>query len=185
MFSRYTRKTFEASSTAEYPSITQLMEFVRSRVAILEVMGDTKKSSMLTASKGGKSTGQSVKGGELLRKRYSSRAMSFVTAKIDVKCLSCSEQHKLTKFKSRSNDDRARWTRENRLCFICFGADHWVPRCKSKPNCNKCTRRHHFLLHSSEESHEIRTRQPPLTCQLFQCVRRSDGHLSRRRRRYC
>ncbi|KAL4141999.1 hypothetical protein QTP88_004531 [Uroleucon formosanum] len=160
----HTRKTFEASNTAEYPSITQLLEFVRSRVAILEVVGDTKKSSVLAASKGGKSTGQSVKGGDPLGKRSSSRAMSFVTAKTDVKCPCCSEQHKLTsciKFKSWTNEDRVRWTRENRLCFICFGADHWVPRCKSKPNCNKCTRRHHFLLHSSEDESRDKDETPP------------------------
>ncbi|KAL4083557.1 hypothetical protein QTP88_028873 [Uroleucon formosanum] len=160
----HTRKTFEASNTAEYPSITQLLEFVRSRVAILEVVGDTKKSSVLAASKDGKSTGQSVKGGDPLGKRSSSRAMSFVTAKTDVKCPCCSEQHKLTsciKFKSWTNEDRVRWTRENRLCFICFGADHWVPRCKSKPNCNKCTRRHHFLLHSSEDESRDKDETPP------------------------
>ncbi|KAL4108119.1 hypothetical protein QTP88_018370 [Uroleucon formosanum] len=160
----HTRKTFEASNTAEYPSITQLLEFVRSRVAILEVVGDTKKSSVLAASKDGKSTGQSVKGGDPLGKRSSSRAMSFVTAKTDVKCPCCSEQHKLTsciKFKSWTNEDRVRWTRENRLCFICFGADHWVPRCKSKPNCNKCTQRHHFLLHSSEDESRDKDETPP------------------------
>ncbi|KAL4082440.1 hypothetical protein QTP88_029907 [Uroleucon formosanum] len=43
----HTRKTFEASNTAEYPSITQLLEFVRSRVAILEVVGIRRRVACL------------------------------------------------------------------------------------------------------------------------------------------
>ncbi|KAL4143914.1 hypothetical protein QTP88_006168 [Uroleucon formosanum] len=40
-----TRKLFEANSTVDYPSIGQLLDFLRSRVAILEVVGESHKGS--------------------------------------------------------------------------------------------------------------------------------------------
>lgn len=44
-----TRQLFEASSTADYPSLTQLLEFVRTRVAILEVVGELPNKAALSA----------------------------------------------------------------------------------------------------------------------------------------
>lgn len=59
-----TRQLFEASSTADYPSLTQLLDFVRSRVAILEVAGELpNKSTLLLPVKSGKSSGPFRKGG--------------------------------------------------------------------------------------------------------------------------
>ncbi|KAL4154263.1 hypothetical protein QTP88_002088 [Uroleucon formosanum] len=40
-----TRKLFKANSTVDYPSIGQLLDFLRSRVAILEVVGESHKGS--------------------------------------------------------------------------------------------------------------------------------------------
>ncbi|KAL4126236.1 hypothetical protein QTP88_010462 [Uroleucon formosanum] len=40
-----TRKLFKANSTVDYPSIGQLLDFLRSRVAILEIVGESHKGS--------------------------------------------------------------------------------------------------------------------------------------------
>lgn len=173
----HTRKLFEAQSTADYPSITQLLEFVKSRVAILEVVSDPKKGGVTTMSqKVVRSTGSSGKGGEQAGKRSSYRPTSLVTARGDSKCPCCSDPHKLTscaQFKSWSSDDRAAWTREHKLCLNCFSADHWVPRCKIKSNCNKCSRKHNSLLHGAEGEHHSNNETPPATVSMCASVRRS------------
>ncbi|KAL4126593.1 hypothetical protein QTP88_010805 [Uroleucon formosanum] len=57
-----TRRLFEASNLTDYPTVHQLIDFIRSRVAILEVAGGSHKStpsSAASSSKLGKPTGQS------------------------------------------------------------------------------------------------------------------------------
>ncbi|XP_008185462.1 uncharacterized protein LOC103310096 [Acyrthosiphon pisum] len=91
-----TRKLFEAQSTADYPTLTQLLEFVRSRVAILEVVGDTKKGGVpVVSQKGVKLTGSSGKGGKHPGKRLNFRPTSLVAANGDKKCPCCSDLHKV------------------------------------------------------------------------------------------
>ncbi|XP_025193651.1 uncharacterized protein LOC112593472 [Melanaphis sacchari] len=183
----HTRKLFEAQSTADYPTLNQLLEFVRSRVAILEVVGDSKKVGVNTVpQKGVKLTGASGKGGEQPGKRLGYRPTSLVTADTDTKCPCCSNFHNLTsctQFKSWSIEDRMSWTREHKLCLNCFSADHWVPRCKVKSNCNKCSRKHNSLLHSSEVEYRNKDETPsPLMCL---CVRPSRDHPLQQRRPCC
>ena len=36
---------------------------------------------------------------------------------------------------------------EKKLCFLCLGYGHLVPKCHSKNKCDKCGKRHHILLH--------------------------------------
>lgn len=171
----HTRKLFEASSSADYPSITQLLDFVRSRVSILEVVDNPHKNSATCVfHKGERLIGQFRKGGEQPGKRQSSRPMSLITSKSDNKCPCCSEAHKVascTQFKSWSAEERIRWTREHRLCFICFSTEHWVPQCKIKANCLKCSRKHHFLLHTDDERRNNKE-TPPSNTSLCASVRR-------------
>lgn len=44
-------------------------------------------------------------------------------------------------------DDRGRWTRTQGLCLVCFDANHWANKCKSKTRCTSCSRNHNTLLH--------------------------------------
>lgn len=107
--------------------------------------------------------------------------MSLVTAKSDSTCPCCSEAHKLascTQFKSWSVEDRTRWTRDHRLCFICFSVDHWVPQCEIKPNCNKCSRNHHFLLHNADDERRSKRETPTVSASLCASVRRPPTSLA-------
>ncbi|KAL4153798.1 hypothetical protein QTP88_001631 [Uroleucon formosanum] len=146
-----TRRLFETSSSTDYPTVHQLIDFIRSRVAILEVAGESHKGTpSATSSKFGKPTGQFRTGGERAGKTQGYRPTSLVTTKSSSVCICCSEPHNLascSKFKSWPVDERSRWTREHKLCFVCLSADHWVPKCRSKISCTKCSRRHHYLLH--------------------------------------
>ncbi|XP_022163934.1 uncharacterized protein LOC111029283 [Myzus persicae] len=171
-----TRRLFEASSSTDYPTANQLIDFLRSRVAVLEVAGDSHKStpSAAASSKFGKPTGQSRTGGERSGKPQGYRPTSLVTAKSGSVCPCCSESHNLaacTKFKSWPVDERSRWTREHKLCYVCFSADHWAPRCRSKINSSECSRRHHYLLHvPAGERHDKPETPSPVSAPASCCA---------------
>jgi hypothetical protein len=54
-----TRKLFESSNTSDYPTIEELLKFLRNRVAVLEIVGEPRKNSTsLTQSKSTFHSGQ-------------------------------------------------------------------------------------------------------------------------------
>lgn len=72
----HTRKLFEVSSSAAYLSIAHLLYFVRSRVAILEVVDDPHKNSVSNVPfKGVRLTGQVHKRGEQESDKISDRCL--------------------------------------------------------------------------------------------------------------
>lgn len=154
----YTRKLFETDTSIDFPSVKGLLDFVKSRVAVLEIAGDQprKANAVNTAtrseSKIDSKVTQSRKGGDRFRTSGSSyTASSFVTSSSSA-CPCCSEPHALdscNRIKSWTVDDRVRWLREKKLCFICLSADHWANKCKSKYKCTECNRKHHHLIHKS------------------------------------
>uniref|UniRef100_A0A2S2PHQ7 Peptidase A2 domain-containing protein n=1 Tax=Schizaphis graminum TaxID=13262 RepID=A0A2S2PHQ7_SCHGA len=146
-----TRKLFESTVTSDYPSMSELLTFVESRVSILELVGDSssRTNKGTTASKPFYGD-QLRKVGDRHKGQQSSHVTSFVTAASNKICPCCSEPHLLEscpRFKSWTVDDRTRWTREKKLCFMCFSAGHWSNQCKSKNRCHLCNRRHHHLVH--------------------------------------
>jgi hypothetical protein len=97
--------------------------------------------------------------------------MSFVTAKGDISCTCCAGSHALgvcTRFKSWAADSRTQWARENRLCFNCLSIGHWIQKCKAKPNCKECSRKHHTLLHLSPDKRQ--SREEPTPVKLAVCA---------------
>ncbi|XP_050064833.1 uncharacterized protein LOC126553757 [Aphis gossypii] len=171
-----TRKLFEANSSTDYPSIGQLLDFLRSRVAILEVVGESHKSSHNNASF--KSTGQFRTGGEYTGKP---RLTSLVTSRSNSTCPCCAGSHALTscsRFKNWGPDERSRWTLEKKLCFNCFSDEHWAPECNVKSSCQNCTRKHHSLLHhtSSSRDRDVRNESPAAEASLCASVPRPLPH---------
>lgn len=172
-----TRKLFEANSTVDYPSIGQLLDFLRSRVAILEVVGESHKGSTNNAPS--KSAGQFRKGGDYAGKP---RLTSLVTSKSNSTCPCCAGTHALTscsRFKNWGPDERARWTRDKKLCLNCFSDEHWVPKCNSKSSCQNCSRKHHSLLHhniSSSRDRDVQNEPPAAEASLCASVQRPPPH---------
>jgi len=131
--------------------MSELLTFVESRVSILELVGDSssRTNKGTTASKLFYGD-QLRKGGDRHKGQQSSHVTSFVTAASNKSCPCCSEPHLLElcpRFKSWTVDDRIRWTREKKLCLMCFSAGHWSNQCKFKTRCHLCNRRHHHLVH--------------------------------------
>lgn len=159
-----TRTLFESKVTSDFPSICEMLNFVETRVAILELVGDpshkiNRSSAVLKPVHGD----QSRKGGDRYKRQQTSQAASLVTAAPSKTCPCCTEPHLLescTRFKSWSVEKRARWTRENKLCFVCFNAGHWANNCKSKTRCHQCNRRHHHVVHIHSGDQRNREDEP-------------------------
>jgi len=151
-----TRNLFETSTTSDYPTIDELMKFLRNRVAVLEVVGEHRDQRAVIAHPNSTSQQGHLKKdtNRSGKPRFSSHPTALVATKPSSSttnsCPCCSGAHGLgvcARFKTWAVDERSRWTRERKLCFNCFSADHWAPKCTAKSRCQDCSRRHHSLLH--------------------------------------
>lgn len=132
----------------QQPTYEELKKFIDMRRTTLEMIEKTQKTLPTATSKpdskfvnfrSAKKTPQS-----------SSSTRVFHTAKEEDKCLLCAQPHFVMfceAFKRKTASQRRdlvanRW----HLCFNCLGA-HSVKTCYSKKRCQKCSGRHHTLLH--------------------------------------
>ncbi|KAL7724796.1 hypothetical protein ACLKA6_000431 [Drosophila palustris] len=86
---------------------------------------------------------------------------SFVTRN-DSSCPVCGHgNHLITdckQFAGMGVSDRMATVRKYRLCFICLDNKHQASKCSSRRYCERCTGRHHTLIHVEKEK---RTLGPP------------------------
>jgi len=120
----HTRKLFETNTTRDIPSMNDLLEFVKSRVIVLEIVGDQPRKANSTSSatraevKSGSYGTQSRKGGDRFRKAGPNITSSFVTTGSSKACPCCAESHALNscnRIKSWSVEDRVRLLQEKKL----------------------------------------------------------------------
>lgn len=143
----FCRKLFESTVSDDFPTVDNLILFVRSRISILENAGETHKS-IFKSSQVSDMTGNKFKSGK-------TPPISLVVEKPSnppVPCLCCKETHALEscpQFGSWPVLVRSQWSRDHKLCFICFSDKHWSNRCKSKLRCGTCSKGHHTLLHGA------------------------------------
>lgn len=153
-----TRKLFEStvSENTDYPSIGNLIKFIRGRITVLENVGDSRKHSVQS---------KSLPAAGLYHKNHSGKnhPVALVTTKPSDKgpdssttpCPCCSDPHTLSscpRYRSWSVDDRNQWAHDHKLCFNCLGSSHWLRACQSKTRCHTCSIKHHFLLHGATPS---------------------------------
>lgn len=149
----YTRKLFETNTMIDFPSMNDLLTFVESRVAVLEIVGDQPRKAVVTSAPTNSvgQNSQSRRGGDRFRKQEPSyTASSLLIGGAGKACPCCAEAHALescNRIKSWTVEDRVRWLRRKKLCFVCFSADHWANKCQSKYRCSECNRKHHHLIH--------------------------------------
>jgi len=158
----HTRKLFETKTTTDFPSMNDLLKFVKSCVVVLEIVGDQPRKANATSLatkaelKPGSYGTQFRKGGDRVRKAGPPNVKSsFVTTGLSKACPCCAESHALdscNRIKAWSVDDRVQWLREKKLCFICLSAEHWANKCRSKYRCTECKRWHHDLIHKSSSN---------------------------------
>lgn len=130
-----TRKLFESTVTVDYPSFDDLLNFVHSRVSLLEIVGDPRKLVGETSSNAAVQIGQKKPSGfNRYRSRDSNRPTAVTSINAETVCLCCKDAHAIiscSKFKGWSLEARCEWARKQRLRFRCLGDDHWAPKCRS------------------------------------------------------
>lgn len=154
----FDRKLFESSCSSPYPTVGELLDFVRSRISILENAGDNRK--VISESKSFKQVVTHTS------QKLSPTAMVIakpISGTHEV-CPCCTGKHALevcNQFQTWSVDNRNKWTREKRLCFTCLSHKHWSNRCRSKTRCDQCLRKHHRLLHGAATPQPTGDARPP------------------------
>ena len=69
----------------------------------------------------------------------------------EVKCSVCNQEHEVVKceqFKQKNVNERYSHLRKHGLCFNCLRKGHRTDGCSSTNSCQKCSKRHHTLLHT-------------------------------------
>jgi len=144
----YTIKLFEAQLVNGFPTVHDLLRFVKSRVAILECIPQEPTSKQPNSHKTSKTTSHNTKKPLL----HTSMVTRSNPSKAAQSCKCCNGTHGLTlcpKFKGWTQEMRNTWARDQRICFRCLSTGHWVTKCKSSNVCGQCSRWHHTLLHST------------------------------------
>ncbi|KAF0719706.1 Integrase catalytic domain-containing protein, partial [Aphis craccivora] len=146
-----TRKLFESTvlNDADYPSVDNLLRFIRGRITVFENVGDSRKPGAQSKSL--------PAAAPLVRNHLTKgHPVALVAAKPSgaspASCLCCSGSHSLStcpQLRSWSVDDRNRWAHDHRLCFNCLSSSHWLRACQSKSRCHTCSKKHHSLLHGA------------------------------------
>lgn len=161
----YSIKLFEAQLANGFPTVQELLKFVKSRVAILECIPPEPTSKQSNSHKSTKTTSHNARKPPL----HTSMVTSSNPSKVSQSCTCCKGTHVLTscpKFKGWTQEIRNNWARDNKICFRCLRTGHWVTKCKSSNVCGQCSPRHHSLLHSagsaapSKEENSPDARQP-------------------------
>lgn len=154
-----TRKGFEAINNNEFPTAADVVSYVKNRVSILEAVNFTSSSRRPLA--------QQERPKPSLRRHDEKRSkVTLHTSRLSndpaLKCLFCSKDHSSVQcpnFEGLSMDARYQTARDKKVCFRCLNSTHWSNRCKINKPCDKCSGRHHSLLHRDYQETEKRT--PP------------------------
>ncbi|KAF0736570.1 Integrase catalytic domain-containing protein, partial [Aphis craccivora] len=160
-----TRRLFEQGNSVDFPTVDNLLCFVKDRVEVLENSGSAQTYfPAKPPTKATISLPKSANPKPQTTKAFRGHERSPVTLVANKqgddprRCWQCSGPHSLascSEFKGLSIDDRYALVSKHRLCMICFDNNHWANKCKS--SCSNCRGRHHQLLHR-DNSH---AKNPP------------------------
>jgi hypothetical protein len=165
----YSIKLFEAQLANGFPTVKDLLSFVKSRVAVLECVSREPSSKHVNSQKSAKVVSY---GSKVFNKSKPPHHTSMLTNNTPFRaqssCKCCTGAHALTactKFKNWSQDARNTWAREQRICFRCLRSDHWASKCKSSTVCGQCSRNHHSLLQPTPSDNRVREEHSPAVSQ--------------------
>lgn len=148
------RTLFESQLTTEYPTVSDLFTFLKSRVAVLERVQGVSGIQSVFSLQLKDQVNNAPKWSCRPNKMPSSSLVSFTSSSSLSLCKCCGNRHSLeacNKFQSKTIDERSQWARTQRICFACLLGDHWANQFKSQKLCSVCSRRHHTLLHPKEK----------------------------------
>lgn len=151
------RTLFETSNHEEYPSVEALFAFIKSRITVLEHVGETAVGGAVPRTRYKEEESRRPHKQEGFRSLVSTNSTTKPSPTV---CKCCSGSHSVSvcsKFKGWSVSARVKWVRDQRVCFLCLSDKHWSNQCRSKVYCSYCARKHHALIHEDQRapSHEV------------------------------
>ncbi|XP_055910658.1 uncharacterized protein LOC129945022 [Eupeodes corollae] len=137
----------------EIPTWKSLDDFLASRYKILESVEEVKQCPRKSANQSSNLNSKKVNSFHVEQKNFS--------------CKVCNSNHPLRsckKFLDMDVSSRRKVVQVQKYCYNCLALTHAVYECKSKVSCDKCGRRHHSLLHFSQQKQSSQdTISPPLS----------------------
>ncbi|XP_055910525.1 uncharacterized protein LOC129944888 [Eupeodes corollae] len=137
----------------EIPTWKSLDDFLASRYKILESVEEVKQCPRKSANQSSNLNTKKVNSFHVEQKNFS--------------CKVCNSNHPLRsckKFLDMDVSSRRKVVQVQKYCYNCLALTHAVYECKSKVSCDKCGRRHHSLLHFSQQNQSSQdTRSTPLS----------------------
>lgn len=143
-----TRKLFESSAPPDFPSVKDLLTFVQSRVAILEIAGDYQKRPNNRSQLAPHSNAFTKK--TQMKLITTSLVVSKSSGLKGESCPNYNGKHAIVacrQFLSLSVEDRNHWAREHGVCYTYLSNKHWVNKCPSQLRRETYSKKHHTLLH--------------------------------------
>lgn len=151
------RTKFESSRVGHndtMPKVSELIEFLQSRVATMDCAVDGVTRSSLGLGQGSHRTTQIKQGHNSQFQK--SVFVSSSEPRVSKPCVLCNESshsiYRCPEFLNSSATDRQTIARNRKLCFNCLGVAHVLSACSSAQNCFRCKQRHHTLLHTDGRS---------------------------------
>ena len=135
------------------PTIEMVIDFLQLRSISLQ--SDLHYKATPCTNSGSSNKHSSSKPGRVLATRGDSPKDS---------CPSCKGEHRLFRcsdFGGWDVDRRSQFVRQQYLCFNCLSPAHSVRQCPSKRTCNTCGRKHHTMLHKTEDPVPTNGTPPP------------------------
>lgn len=142
-----TRELFERDNKMDFPTIDDLVTFIKRRVKVLE---NVSIPSSKWVQKGRIANIQSKKASVLVAANDQEK----------IKCPLCKNNHDLkdcTKFLKMPASNRHMLVSSFRRCFRCLSSKHISSSCDSENMCNSCGEAHHSLLHFKKSHYKTST----------------------------
>lgn len=145
-------QSFELSiRDKEIPTSTDLVDFVRHHIKILERTNTSNNNIKQTYPTRNNNISQSRSQNSVQPKVSHTFAVledNDVNKRSCIFCKTSSHSHlyECTAFKKMAVNERFAFIKENRLCINCFSASHNTMKCGSRNSCKMCSKRHHSLL---------------------------------------
>ncbi|XP_071581069.1 uncharacterized protein [Temnothorax nylanderi] len=144
---KFSRKAWELqlSETVDYPTYDKLDKFLESRIRAFEAISPPKSETSQPSSK-------------------SKSIASHSTTTANLACPLCKSSHLLYQcpsFLAYTPSQRYEYVKKENRCINCFGCKHSMKDCKSARSCKTCHKRHHTLLHFTDDAKQASVESAP------------------------
>ncbi|XP_046145575.1 uncharacterized protein LOC123988861, partial [Osmia bicornis bicornis] len=152
-----TRKAWELhlGDSLDYPTFEQINRFLASRIRALEALPNVPVIKSKISSNANAKPERFKNIASHSANQESSRGFSSHTTTVSSACPVCRANHLIyqcDQFQNQTPSQRYTTIKSFKRCVNCFSAKHSVKDCTSARSCKQCGKKHHTLLHFSDNA---------------------------------